>query len=277
MLHRPTIHALICVALLSCHHARGGEPPVSIGYGYADTGSVTGLPDGEGFTLQGTIYFSSYWAPDNVMVPPGMHYMSYIQYERGEGNGMNCTSATGGVGLCNFTVVPGRPLVEALRNIPSNHVYGPASWIRTSSLGALCGGWVLSATRDAALGSYAIGSFTCGVRPEGTACLIDPASLDITMTVELGGTGRGLAHGSVACNRVVDVRLRTPAIPGSRLNLGASEGAPIAELSINGRPAWRGADIRVDGSAGFIVSANVERTDTAGEFSGSTALIIEYL
>lgn len=276
MLHRPTIRALLSVALLGSCNAHAGPPPVTLGYGYADLSNTTGRITGKTASLSGSVAFSDYGASDDVLIPPGMRYMSYYIY--GEGfEAQDFCSTSGPSLLCNFPVVPGTRLVDALRHIPATYRFGSGYWIYSTSLSGVCNGWVLSDTINAATASYAIGTFTCGVRPEDTVCQIAPSSLDIALTVKMGGPGRGVASGTLTCNRVADVRLRTPAIPDSRLRLGSSEGAPIAVLSINDRPAWSGADVHVDGSAGFIVTANVERTDTAGEYSGNTALVIEYL
>lgn len=271
---------LLLTIVLTCHIpvAFSGPPPVTLGSGYADLSKTTGRPwtGKEKYYLEGSVSFVGYQAPADVLVPPGMLYMSFYVYGAGYETSDFCTQSDFSR-MCNFPVTPGARLSDALRHIPSSYQFAPNYSIPSTTMAGICNGWVLSATKNAATAAYAIGTFTCGVRPPDTTCQITPSSLDITLTVNAGDTGHGQVSGTLTCNRDANVRVRTPAIPDSRLSLGSSEGAPIAVLTINDRPAWSGADIHVNGSSGFVVTANIERTDTAGEYSGSTALVIEYL
>lgn len=267
---------LIILLMITIRDSYAAPPTATIGYGYPNLTNAVGNIQHTMAFLTGSVQFEGYGARDDELIPAGMTSMSYYAY--GEGFETQEFCSTGGPDhLCNIAVVPGTRLIDAIAKIPSIYVLPPNYWIYANSLAGVCNGWVLSATRNAAAASYAIGTFTCGVRPENTVCQITPSSLAIVLKLNTGETGRGEVSGTVTCNRTTNVRIRTPVISDSRLSLGTSLGAPVAVLSINNRPASSGADIHVVGSTGFTVTANVESTDTAGEYSGSTALIIEYI
>lgn len=277
MRHHPSTRVLLALFLILARPALAVPPEVSIGRGSADMSATTGvIGQGNTIRLNGSVSFQGYGAAEDVLIPPGMVYMSYYIYGEGFENELYCT-ASGPDRLCNIRVIPGSRLTDAVRRIPSSYTYPSVFWINSTSLVGVCNGWVLSATKNANAAAYAIGTFTCGVRPEDTMCEITPTDMSINVIVNKSDEATGVVTGNVSCNRAANVRVRTPAIPDSHLHLGAVGIAPVAAISINGRPAGEGADMVVNVRADLTVTAVVNNTNNPGEYSGSTALVIEYL
>lgn len=262
--------------LLIALNSYGGPPTQAIGIGTPDFNNLTGIPNGEpnGMALRGYATFTGYADPLGERIPPGMTYMSLYMYGKGYESMNYCVK---GGALCNIKVVPGQSLSTAIASIPPQFNPSAPYWIRANSTVGVCGGWVLSNSVNAAAAQYSIGSFRCGVRPADTLCEITPNNLGINITVNKGDKATGMVRGSVHCNRTVNVRIRTPDIPDSRLYLGPKGNAPVATLTVNGRPSGLGADMSVGIGSDLTITANIEDTHNAGEYSGSTALIIEYL
>ncbi|CAM4154609.1 hypothetical protein SESI111939_18775 [Serratia silvae] len=261
--------------LLIALNSYGGPPTQVIGVGSPDFTNLTGIPNSfpNGISLGGYATFSGYSNPLDEVIPPGMIYMSLYIYGRGYEASAFCTI---GGQLCNIPVVPGQSLSSVITSIPRQFNPRPPYWITANSTAGVCGGWVLSDGKDASLAQYSIGTFRCGVRPPDTQCEITPNDLSINITVNKGDKATGTVRGSVHCNRTANVRIRTPDIPDSRLYLGPRGYAPVATLTINGRPSGLGADMTVGIGSDLTITANIDDTNNAGEYSGSTAVIIEY-
>ncbi|CAI1014626.1 Uncharacterised protein [Serratia marcescens] len=260
--------------------AQSQPPTQQLGVGYADMSGVTGTAaTGPSlFYLSGTAAFDGYAATPGEVVPQGMQYLHYYVYGAGFESDPFCL-ASGPDRLCNIPVTAGAPLSTVIAKIPPSYYFGVKNYvIKSSGLGGICSGWVLSASRNAAAGAYSVGTFSCGVRPPTVTCDVAPQDLRIDVgSVGIGGRAAGTVTGTVACSDRASVRVRTPILLDGRLRMGDSADAPLAVLTINGRSAEQGAVISVATASEFTVSAEVTNTLRAGVFSGSTPLVVEYM
>lgn len=273
MINNGTLLAL-CILTTTSLPGFAVPPAKSIGQGLPDFTEVTGRPaTPRTWYLSGYASFTSYQG-GGLTVPPNMRYLSLYMYGKGFETSRYC-SATGPDGLCNIPIVPGTSLAAALSLIPSTFNFEDGYFIYASNLSGICGGIVLSATKDASRAEYSVGDFICGVRPPATKCDINPSDLSLSLQMGPNSTVQGTTTGEIQCNTTAQIRVRTPYITDSRLPLGGS-GAPTAVLSINGRAATEGVELNVTGSSNIIIRADITSGSGAGEFIGSTPLVIEY-
>lgn len=272
------INLSLIIVIIGAIQTAYAAPTMQLGTGYADFSDLSGKPpqsDNLGF-LYGTIQFTNYSVPPDAVIPPGMRWLSLYMYGVGYDMGPYCTSQVEDPSyLCNFRVTPGDKLSTVLSHIPSSYTLRDGYNIRASSLATICGGMVLSATTDAALATYSIGAFTCGVRPVDVKCDVSPTDLSLDLSMGTNSTISGTVSGTVQCNRPAQIRLRTPNLIDSRLQLGGT-GAPVAKLSINGKPSTEGDELTIGDSSSVTIQADVQSGSLPGEFIGSTPLIIEY-
>lgn len=256
-------------------------PPNHLGVGFANMSDVSGTPRGQSqFFLGGTAVFQGYSASAVEVVPQGMRYLHYYVYGTGFESTPYCSGwGNGPHNLCQIPVTAGAPLSTVIAKIPQSYSFPANSYvINSNSMGGICSGWVLSASDNAAVGAYSVGTFSCGVRPPTVTCDVTPQDLRIDVgSVGIGGRAAGTVTGTVACSDRASVRVRTPILLDGRLRMGDSADAPVAVLTINGRSAEQGAVISVATASEFTVSAEVTNTLRAGVFSGSTPLVVEYM